>query len=217
MFFMNKSAKKKRVLPKFKFEFKLSKRNKKFLILLLAILALLGLFYNFKNLFLASLVDSQPITRWALDRELEKQFGQQVLENLVSKALIEQEAKKQKIETTAAEIEKELEGIKEDLKNQNLDLEKFLELQKISQKDLEAQIKIQLLIEKMIGKDIKITDKEAEDYFEQNKSFFPEKAKFEEVKDDVIKSLKQQKMSQKFQSWLEGLRQKAKIYYFLKF
>ena len=81
---------------------------------------------------------------------------------------------------------------------------------------MEEQISIQLLIEKMIGQDLEVTDKEAEDYFGQNQAFFPEETEFEAVKSEVKETLKQQKMGEKFQAWLEELKQKTKILYFLE-
>ena len=81
-----------------KLKIKLNEKTKKVLIILLAFLICALLLFNLKHLFIAVVVDNHPITRFALDRELEKKGGQQVLEDLINQSLILQEAKRQGIE-----------------------------------------------------------------------------------------------------------------------
>ena len=48
--------------------------------------------------------------------------------------------------------------------------------------EFKEQIRVQKLVEKLIGKDIKVTDKEIDDYIEKNKDSIPQDAKPEEVR-----------------------------------
>jgi len=50
-----------------------------------------------KGLFIAALVNGQPISRFTVISELEKQSGKQALTSLVNQTLIFQEAKKKNI------------------------------------------------------------------------------------------------------------------------
>ncbi|HLL60293.1 MAG TPA: hypothetical protein VK338_01120, partial [Candidatus Nitrosocosmicus sp.] len=80
--------------------------------------------------------------------------------------------------------------------------------------DLKKQIKIQILVEKMFGKDLAVTDKEAQEYFEKNKESYGE-ATYESKANEIKNGLKNQKLAEKFQSWLEDVKSKAKIKYYI--
>lgn len=183
---------------------------------LLGVLIIFSLLFNFKSLFIAALVNWRPITRFSLDRQLEKQSGKQILDNQVTEILISQEAKKQNIKITTDEVDKKVEEIKAQLKNQNADLDNLLKTQGITQKELREQITLQLIIEKILGKDISISENEIKEYYEKNKTYFPKDSTLESMKSDLEKDLLNQKVSEKLQPWLNELKQKAKIYYFLK-
>lgn len=201
--------KKKTILAKIK-------ARAKILIIPLMVIALVGLLYYFRSEFIVALVNNRPISRLALIKELEKQAGKQVLDSLITKTLILQEARKQKITVSQDEINQELEKLEDNFVQQGQNLDQLLDLQGMSRHDLIEQIKIQKIAEKIAGQDINITDQEVDDYLEENKSFFPEEAEEEEIKATAKQQLEEQAMSQKLQSWLESLREEAKIHYFLK-
>jgi foldase protein PrsA len=197
-------------------KFKVSDKSKKLLILLLGGLILVALAYNFKHWVVAAVVNYRPITRFQLDRELERQAGNQVLTNLINRELIVQEAKKNQINVSQQDIDEEVKTIEEELKVQNMDLDSFLNYQGQTRKQFEDQVKIQLMIDKMIGQDIEVTDEEARQYFEDNQEYFAEDADFETMKNDIKESLRQQKLSEKFQTWLEEVTAASKIYNLLE-
>jgi len=194
-------------------KFKLSLPLKIFLFLASIIIILL---FFLKSWFVVAVVNKTPITRFYLDRELERQGGKQVLESRITEILINQEAQRQKITVGQDEIKQKIDQIDEQLKPQGQSVDALLAMQGQTRKDLEEQLRLQLLIEKILGKDIKIADQEITDYFEKNKSAYAEETKLEDKKEEIQKILLNQKMSEKFQPWLEDLKNKAKIYYFLK-
>lgn len=187
------------------------------LIVFLFLVIVGGLLFYFKHLFVVALVDNRPITRFALDRELEKQAGQQILDNLVGESLILQEAKRQGVKISQAEVNAKVEEVRGQLKEQGNDLEALLEAQGQTLKSFEKQAKNQLIIEELVGKDITVTEEEIEAYFNENQDFFEEGVVFEDVKDDLKEQIRQGKLSTNFQSWLSELKEKAKIHYFLSF
>lgn len=197
--------------------FKLNEKTKKVLIVFLASIIFAILLFNSKHLFIAAVVNNKPITRFALDRELEKQGGQQVLESLVTKALILQEAKEQGIKISDERIEEKISEIETQIESQGSDLDTLLQTQGQTRQALEEQIKIELIIEEILDEEISISEEQVQDYFEENKELLGEEVAFEEVKDQLKEELRQQELSNRFQSWLEELKQKARIYYFLKF
>lgn len=197
--------------------FKLTEPIKKNLIIVLAVFCLTLFLFNYKHLFVVALVNNRPITRLALVRELEKQTGQQVLDTLITKSLILQEADKQNIRIGPERIEEKMKEIEEQVKSQGADLDTLLQEQGQTRKSLGEEIRIQLIVEEILGKDIEVTEAELQNYFEENKEFLGEDASFEEMKEDLREELKQQKTNERITSWLEELRQNAKINYFLRF
>lgn len=190
------------------------KINRASFIPLLVVIILTLLFYFSKGLFVAATVNGQPIWRLTLVKELEKQAGKKVLDSLITRTLILQEAKKQKVSVTDEEVNKEISQIEETVNSQGQNLDQLLTAQGMTKNDLVEQIRTQKLVEKIAAKDIKITDEEVKDYFEENKSSFPKDKKFEEVEEDIKKQLEQEKLNEKIQTWIQSLRNAAKINYF---
>lgn len=187
------------------------------IILVITVVILISLLLYFKNIFIAAMVNNQPITRWSIDRELEKQGGQQVLEAKITEALILQEGQKQKINISQADIDEEIKKIEEQVKGQGQDLDSLLKLQGQTREGLVKQIKMKLIVEKIIGRDLQISDEKVKEYFDQNKTIYPKGTTFEAKKDEIKTQLFQQEMATKFQTWLEDIKKQAKIYYFLQF
>lgn len=187
------------------------------LVVVLFGVAFAGLIYYFKGLFVAATVNGQVITRLALVREIEKQAGQQILDGLITKAIILQEAKKQKITVSKEEINQEVQKIEESLKAQNQNLDDVLALENLSREELSERLELQKIIEQLAGKDIQITDEEINQYFEENKSFYPEASDEAKTKSQIKEQLRQQKINQNFQTILQSLKNAAKINYFVSF
>ena len=201
----------------FKFHLKLTKRARKILIGLLIFILIAALLFKFKHFFIAAVVNNQPITRYSLNKELKKQAGKSVLETMVTKALILQEAKRQKVRVSREEVKKKITEIKQELESQGADLDALLESQGRTRQALEEQFEVQLIIDKILDKEINVSQEEMSDYFEENKVMFAKDAKFEDVKEDLEKKLRQDKIGNKFDSWLKELRQASRVYYFLEF
>lgn len=204
---------KKKLLSGFEQLRKKIKLNRAVFIPLLVIIILALIFYLSKGQFIVATINGQPVWRLTLIRELEKQGGKKVLDSLITKTLILQEAKKQKVSVTDEEVNKEISQIEETVKSQGQNLDQLLIAQGMTKNDLIEQIRTQKLVEKIVGKDIKITDEEIKNYFEENKSSFPKDKKLEEVEEDIKKQLEQEKLSEKIQTWIQSLRDAAKINY----
>lgn len=100
----------------------------------------------------------------------------QVLESLIDEKLLEQKAKKEKLEVTQEELEKELKTIKEQF-NDDAAYKEFLEQRKMNEEQLEAYVKAQLLVNKyfeIATKDIVKPSIDPEEYYENNKDQFRE-------------------------------------------
>jgi len=193
------------------------KENKLPVALLIGALLIGGLLYYFRSLFVVATVNGEPISRISMVQELEKQGGKQALNSIVTKTLVQQEARKQNVTVSQDEINAELKKIEDNLKKQGQNLEQVLQIQGLTKSGLEEQIRLQKLVEKMVGKEVKITDKEIDDYIEKNKASYPEGTDLKKERPTISEQLKQQKLSEKIQSWLEKLQKDAKIDYLVNY
>lgn len=189
----------------------------KHIIVLVGALTLIGLLYMFRGLFIVAMVNGQPISRITFTQELEKLAGKQVMNSLVTKTLILQEANKQNITVSPQEVDAEIKKIEDNVAQQGQNLEQLLAMQGMTRESLREQVEIQKIIEKMFAKDIAVTDAEVNQYIEENQNSFPEGANSAEVRQSVKDQLRQQKLSEKFQAWLQEAQKNAKINYFVNF
>jgi len=190
--------------------------NKKKAIIIILIVAFFAALYFSRSYLVVAFVNRRPVTRWALDRQLEKVGGQQTLNNMITEMLINQEAKKQNITVSQADLDQKFTEIDNQLKKQGQSLESLLLANNETRADFDRQMKIQVLLEKMLGKDINITEEEMSKYFNENKNTFNKNATLESEKENIKNILFEQKLSEKLQPFLNDLQSKAKIIYILK-
>lgn len=195
----------------------LLKNRKTIPFLVIIIILIITLLYVFKGIFVAALVNGEPITRLSVVKELEKQSGKAILDNLITKKLILQEARKRKVVVPQTEIDSELKKIETNLKSQGTTLDQALQLQGMTKTQLNDEIKIQLSIQKMVEGNIRISDKEIGEFITENKENFPEGSTEAQMKDQAKESLKQQKLQEKTQTFLAELQKKAKILNFVSY
>ncbi|MBU1322678.1 SurA N-terminal domain-containing protein [Patescibacteria group bacterium] len=114
-------------------------------------LALIGLLYYFKANLVVAIVNGKPVWRVSYAQEINRMAGKQALESLLTKTMIMQEAKKQKVVVANAEIDEEIKKAEEYSQQQGMTLDQLLELQGMKKEDLISTIKLNKLVEKMAG------------------------------------------------------------------
>ncbi|HSW88376.1 MAG TPA: SurA N-terminal domain-containing protein [Candidatus Saccharimonadales bacterium] len=200
------------------------KKNKKPQIVgLIIVVIIIALLYAFRSQFVAATVNGQPISRAAYNAELQKEAGQKSMDTLVTKMLVIQEANKENVTVSDKEVNDQIDTIKKQLAKQGETLDQALKSQGLTTADLKEQIKISQLIQKMLAKNVKVTDKEVDDYMakaatqaQQDQTTNPDVTPTPTPsKDQVRQMLQQEKLNTQFQPWLQNLRQKAKITYFV--
>lgn len=118
-----------------------------------------------------AVVGDEKITKDQLYKALVEVNGKQVLNSLIIKKIIQLEAKKQNVKVTKDEIQNELNktienfGSKEAFKN-------TLEYYGITEDSLKEDIELNLYVSKLLKSEVKITEEEMKDYFEENKDDF---------------------------------------------
>ncbi|MFA7193910.1 MAG: SurA N-terminal domain-containing protein [Candidatus Paceibacterota bacterium] len=180
------------------------------------LLILIALFFA-KGLFVAATVNGNPISRFAVISELEKQGGKQALEALVDKKIIGSELNKKGINIPKEEVDAEIEKIKAQVTTQGGTLEMALAQQGLTEESLREQITIQKKLEKLLADKIAVTDLEIDAYIKDSKTALPKDMKMEDFKKQVGEQLKQQKFQTEAQQWVSDLTASAKIKYYVSY
>ncbi len=191
--------------------------RKKYVGLIALILLVGALLYFFRGLFVAAVVNGQPISRLEVIRQAEKQSGKQTLDTLVRNALIEQKAKQQNVTVSDQEISDEIKKLEDNLSKQGQKLDQVLEAQGMSRDELNKLIRLDKLVAKMVGKDVKVTDQEINEYLEKNKDALPEGTDENTLKKQIGEQLKQQKTNEKVRTWLADLQKEASVKYYVQY
>jgi cell division protein FtsL len=193
-------------------------RIKKVYVIGVLVIAILGtLLFLGRGLFVAAVVNGQPISRLAIVEESEKQAGKQALDSQVRNTLIEQEARKQNITVSDQEIDAEIKKVEGTLAKQGQKLDQVLEMQGMSREDLRKLIRLDKLVGKIVGKDVKVTDKDIDAYIEKNKETLPENQDEKQLRASVKDRLQQQMLNEKVQAWLQSVQGKANVMYFVQY
>lgn len=116
-------------------------------------------------------VNGDAITKEDLYEAMEQQIGSQVIDNLISNKLIEQEVEKEKIAASDEEIEKELSAIKAQYGGDD-QFKNALSTNGLSVEEFKKDLSMTVKLKKMLSKNIKITDEEMKKYFEENKETY---------------------------------------------
>jgi len=117
-------------------------------------------------------VNNEVITKDELFDFLVKQDGGTALNALVTKKIIELEAKKQNLEVTEDDIEKEIDQVAEQYGGRDVFEQYLAQLYSTSLEDLRENIRVNLLIEKLLEPDLTIEEDEMKAYFDVNKENF---------------------------------------------
>ncbi len=196
------------VLPKF------SWRTTKWLLLIVAIIGLLtALAFRNKSLFVAAMVNGQPITRWQLNDQLTARYGNQTLDEMIGEKLLREEAAKKGIKVTSAEIEAKQADVMKRVGGQS-NLEAALTQQGMTLADFRKQLEIQVLVEKLVADQVKVSDQEVANFIASNSASLTATDEAGQ-KAEARQILTQQKTSEAFSPWFAALKAKSSVIKFL--
>lgn len=183
--------------------------------IIVVIIVLLGIL--FKSVFIAAVVNGEPITRLSVVTALEKQSGKATLSSLITKKLILQEAKKKNIAVNQNDIDSEIKKIEANLQTQGSTLDQALVSQGMTRSDLNDAIRVQVAIGKMVGAGVSPTEKEINDFVTANKGQMTEGTTETQFREQATEQLKQQKLQAKTQEFIKNLQDKAKVVHFVSY
>ena len=111
-------------------------------------------------------VGDVDITKQQWISSMEELYGKETLQTMVNAAVMEEAAKKNKIQVTDTEIDLEIKLLHsaQDINDTTLS--------NLNDKQLREKIREQLILEKVLAKDIVIDEEQAATYYEENKSLY---------------------------------------------
>lgn len=187
-------------------------------LIITGIVVLIGLFAFWKkDWFVVAVVNNQPVTSVEFYQNLKAKSGQEVLDQIIRDKIISQEAASKGVVVSTNDIDKKVKEIEGQVGGKD-QLKAALTSRNITETDFRNQIKIQLLVEKLLEKDIKVSEKEVDDYIANNpedQNVLGANTKDKKVRDEISKTIKSNKLSEKFQSWYSGLEKKARVSKFI--
>lgn len=194
--------------------------NKKFgsrnvrIVIALGVIA--GILYLLKGVFVVALINNIPVSRIEVIKELEKRYGQQVADKLITNKLILQEARKQGKLATNEQVEEELNKIKASVEAQGMTFENALSLQGTSEAEVRNSVLVYKSAQNLIADTISVSDDEVLGYYDENKALY-EDQEFEDVKDDIKSQLMDQKLQSELFAYIQELKTNSDIQYFVEY
>lgn len=192
-------------------------KNRRSLLIALSVIVIAVLLFLGRGIFIAATVNGQPVSRFSVISELEKQSGAVVLENTITRMLVKQEARKQDVEVSEEDINKEIERISKQFKDQGQDLNSLLQAQGLSEEKFKEEVRIQLLVTRILGNDAKVSDDEFNKFMTENPDLISEDENEATARATLRTQLEQQKLAQKYQEWIQKIKSEAKINYFVNY
>lgn len=184
-------------------------------IVVLSGILLFGVVKKYRHFFIVGVVNTTPITRWQLDKVNYDRYAKTSLDEMVNVVLLEQLAKQNGVKLVASDIDNEITQLEERLGGKEA-LKANMERFGVDDAKLREEVRSIVLQRKIAQKvfNISITDEEISNYYTQNKVLFDKKS-LDEVKDEIKKSLEQQKVQEDFSKWFQEEKTKAKISLFI--
>lgn len=186
--------------------------RKNIIIIILLILAVLV--WKFKGYFIAATVNGQPISRFELNNQLLRKFGDQALDDMINERLILAAIRQKGVFISKEEIDTQVKQIEDKLKG-TVSFSDALKSQGLTQDDFRRQIEIRLSITKLFDKEATVSTSEVEDYITKNSQAYKSATDPVALRGDVKNMLSQQKLGDLFNTWFTDIRQKASIKKFL--
>ncbi len=191
----------------------MKRMSKRTLIIAALVILFVALLATNKGLVLAAIVNGKPVFSWQLTQTLKTRFGEQTLEGMIGEMLVANEAAKQGVTVTPAELEAKRSEVVASLGGET-QFEDLLTFQGMTREDFENQIRLQLLVQKLLGKDIEVTEEEVDVYVRDNRETLTATDPAQ-LRVEARSVILDQKVSEKIQPWFLELKENAKIMRFL--
>jgi len=172
---------------------------------------------NYRGLLIAATVNGQPISRLTVINQLEEYSGKETLDNIINETLIRQKAQQSHVEVTEEDINAAISDIEQNVLGDGQSIDDVLAMQGMTRDDLRKQLEVQVMVEKLLASDAVVTDEEVNQYVEANQDAITEEYTEEDLRNFAKEQLQQQKLSQRFSTWIQELKAEANINYLVEY
>lgn len=164
-----------------------------------------------KGWFVAAIVNGTSISRFSVIEELEKRGGKDVLDAIITKKLLADEAKRLGVVVKNEDIDAEVKKVEDQMVAQGSTLDAALLQQGMTRQDLTDQILINKQLEQILGDKVKVSEEDIDQYLKDNKMTPPKGTSATDMRERVRQQLGSQKFSTEAKSFVESLRTQASI------
>ena len=173
----------------------------------------IALFIYGKFFYPVARVNGVRITQTQYLQELQRLDRKMVLDGMINRILVYQEAKKRKIIVSQKEIDEEIKKMEDEFKKQKKTFEMGLKEQSLDKNIVIERIKFNKTLEKLIANEVKVNEAEIDDFVAKNSATFAQQPMTQEIRNRVREYLRQQKVRTKTKELITSLRKKATIQY----
>jgi hypothetical protein len=179
-------------------------------VLAIAALAALNVYQWKKPAPAVATVDGTTISRSDYDKMVARGNGQQVLDQLITQRLVENDARKHHVSATADEIDAKLKEAKSQFSTDQ-EYRQALDQNHVTELQLRDSLRLQVLLEKLVYDKVQVSDADVQQEYDKNKDTDYQGKTLDQVKDEIRKSLTDQKQQDALQAYVQNLRSSAKI------
>lgn len=184
--------------------------NSRYLSIALVVVGIALLTYKVGPWFVPAIVNNRLVTRFEIWSRMEKSFGTQTLDDIVSEYTLESAIKKSGIKVDEVKIAEQLETLESQFESVG-GLEEALTQRGLTRADLEKQVSTQLAVEEILADKVEPTEEEVQAYFDENAETIFADQEFDDVKDSVINSVKESKLQSAFLEWFAQIKEEAEV------
>lgn len=141
----------------------------------------------------AAIVNGQRISKAEFTQLTLNRYGADVLDELITNKLIDQQVAKQGITVDQAAIDQEIANLKTQYAGDDeATWQSVLAQEGVTEAELRLTVKRRMAVEQIVGKDITVTDDEVKTYYDTNKDYYvdPEQVRASEI---VVATLEEAK------------------------
>ena len=155
-------------------------------------------------------VNGSKITRADYDKAVAQGDGGDILDNLISKRLVEDDAAKKHITASPDEIDAKIKDTKAQLGSED-QWQQALAAQHLTELEARDLFRIDILLDKLTANKAQVTQADIQQYFDQNKDTQFQGKTVDQVQDQIKQQLTSDKQQQARSDYLTALKNTAKI------
>jgi hypothetical protein len=151
----------------------------------------------------AAFVGPSQITRSTYEKELERRYGQAIVQDLMVEKIIANEIKTKNIQISEDKIKAEFDTIKSQFSTEE-EFQEILKTENLTEQEVLSRIRLQLGLQEVVRSTITpVTEESVKAYYDQNKDLYTGQA-YDAVKESIRQKLEESALSTKGDEWLNG-------------